>query len=502
MSTTADDPAFRRHLAPVKPSAAITLPYVLAGRYRLYALIGRGTLTTTYRALDLESSRVVAVKLFAPGFGADAGFQARFLARVQRLTELAHPGLVRVFGAGAVDDQLYLVMEAVDGLSLRRLMQRRGRLPIYLAVRIAAQIAEVLEFLHSHDVVHGDLRPENVLLEEGGRIRLTDFDGGLIAAAPGVVPIESLTRRAPYQAPEQSRGDPIDTRTDIYALGALVFEMLAAEPPSGSSAPAPAARGRAQSPPYIRHERPDVCWGLEYVIRQALAPEPRERPPNVAAFRRALLAPPRETDLAAGIAQSTWAFRAATLGQNSPTRRITQVPRRSQGPQWLNRGLPIVAPLAGTLLVLLALVQVFDLTPPLLAPLQIVRVPELQNRMWDEAAAAAQEKGLEVAKARPEPCDNNPRDFVLRQEPAPGAVSHRGAKVKLTTCSGLRVPSVVGEREEQARVLLSQRDWTVADVRLVPRDDVAAGTVVAQQPGEGLILPDKQPLILTIAQTP
>jgi len=511
MSTAADDPAFSRlgplrtHAAeppPSPPEAEPPLPYVLDGRYRLYALVGRGSLATTYRALDLQSSRVVAVKRFAAGFGSESEFQARFLARVAGLAELAHPSLVRVLAAGVADERLYLVTEAVQGNSLRRLMQRRGRLPIYLAVRLAAQIAEALEFLHSHDVVHGDLRPENVLLEEGGRIRLADFDGGLVAAAPGVVPIESLSRRAPYQAPEQVRGEPIDARTDVYALGALVFEMLVGEPPSAGPPAPPGARRRFQAPPHLRGERPDVCWGLEHVIRLALAPEPRERPPSVAAFRRALLSPPREVDLAAGMAESTWAFRAASLGHGPPAGRIAQVPLRHRDWQWPGRALPFVAPLVGTLAVLFVLVNTFDLMPPLLAPLQVVRVPDLQNQTWGEATAAAQAAGLEVVKARPEPCDDNVRDFVIRQDPAAGAVSHRGAKVRLVTCSGLRVPSLLGESEEQARVALAQRDWPVADVRFAPRPDAPPGTIVAQQPEAGLILPDKQPLVLTVAQAP
>ena len=119
-----------------------------------------------------------------------------------------------------------------------------------------------------------------------------------------------------------------------------------------------------------------------------------------------------------------------------------------------------------------------------------------------EAEEMARLRGLEIVKARPEPCDDNARDFVVRQDPGPGRVSHRGARLRLTVCSGLRVPSVVGQREEQARVVLAGRDWPVADVRTVPATDAPAGTIVAQEPVGDLILPDKRPLILTISQPP
>ena len=144
--------------------------------------------------------------------------------------------------------------------------------------------------------------------------------------------------------------------------------------------------------------------------------------------------------------------------------------------------MPIVAPILGTVVVVCTLAQTFDLWPALLAPLQVVLVPDVQNQPWAEAEELARVRGLEVVKARPEPCDDNARDFVIRQDPAPGRVSHRGARLRLTSCSGLRVPSVVGQREEQARVVLAGRDWPVADVRTVPTTGAPPGTIVAQEP--------------------
>jgi hypothetical protein len=515
MSATLDDPKFFRR-SNLIPSIAGepapfdgnegALPRVFADRFRLYATLGHGSLAVTYRALDLREKRVVAVKLYAPGFGVDADFRGRFLEEALRLGGLAHPGLVRVLEAGEADGQLFVVTEVVEAPTLRDLLKRRGRLPIYLAVRIASQLAETLEYLHSHGIVHGDLRPENVYLDDSGRARLADADGGHGVSAGDVVPIQSLARRAAYQAPEQVHGEPVEARTDVYALGVLAFEMLVGAPPAGHGTPlVPAARRHFTAPPYLRGERPDVCWGLEFVIRQALAPEPRERQSSAAVFRAAVLAPPREADLAAGLAESTWAFRAARLGTPSaahPARPATQVVHRRGDWQWPWRALPIVAPLLGTLVVVCTLIQTFDLWPALLAPLQVVVVPDVQNHSWAEAEEMARLRGLEIVKARPEPCDDNGRDFVMRQEPGPGRLSHRGARLRLTACSGLRVPSVVGQREEQARVVLAGRDWPVAEVRMVPATDAPPGTIVAQEPGGDLILPEKRPLVLTISQPP
>jgi len=124
-----------------------------------------------------------------------------------------------------------------------------------------------------------------------------------------------------------------------------------------------------------------------------------------------------------------------------------------------------VLPLLGTLVVVIALTGLFDFVPPVLTPLQSVKAPELRNRTFAEAELIGRDSGLEIVKAHPEPCSDNGRDFVLRQEPDPGALMRRGAKVRLTTCSGIRVPSLVGQREEQARVQLVQHGWTVRTVR-------------------------------------
>jgi serine/threonine-protein kinase len=159
-------------------------------------------------------------------------------------------------------------------------------------------------------------------------------------------------------------------------------------------------------------------------------------------------------------------------------------------------------PLLGTLVVVIALTGLFDFLPPMLLPLQSVLAPELRNRTLAEAELIGRDSGVEVVKAHPEPCDTNPRDYVLRQDPEPGAVMRRGAKVRLTTCSGIRVPTLVGQREEQARVQLVQRGWTVRAVRTETTSSVPPGTITDQEPAADLIIPDREPLVLTVAEAP
>jgi eukaryotic-like serine/threonine-protein kinase len=482
-------------------------PPSLETRFRLPTLLGRGMLAATYRATDLEQRRVVAIKVFPSHLAADEVYRERFLEKARAAQDLAHPNIARVYEAGVADGRPYLVMEMVDGQSLRTLMELRGRLPVNTALILAVQVAEALAYAHERGVFHADLRPENVLLDRQGRAKVVDFGLCHVAVATGIVSLDSIQRRAAYLAPEQVRGDSIGPRTDLYALAAILYEMLVGTPPlSGPNALATASRRLFAEPPRLRGERPDVSWGLEYVVRQALAPDESERPSSAQAFREALLAPPRDSDHAAGLTETDWRFRSALRGEPQDERWLSPgvgaAARRRRNFGWAGPSLAVILPLLGTALVVVALTGLFDFLPPVLGPLQSVTAPDLRNRMLAEAEMAARGSGLDPVKARPEPCEDQPRDYVVRQEPDPGAVVRRGGKVRLTTCSGLRVPNLVGQREEQVRVQLVQRGWTVGDVRTTATADSPPGTVLAQEPAPGLIIPDKQPLVLTIAQPP
>ncbi len=487
---------------------AADFPPTLALRYAPNAILGCGTMAVVYRATDLRLRTVVAVKLFPAGLAADPGTCMRFLELARTAQQLDHPNVGHILDAGVAGGRPYLILELIDGHSLRTLLALRGRLPLHTVRDLAVQIADALDYAHCRGVFHTDLRPENVLLDRTGRAKVVDFRIGHSTPATGGLARQIAAQDAPYRAPEQVAEHAIGPRTDLYALAAILHEMLVGEPPPAAPrSPFPSTRRLFAAPPRLRGERPDLSWGLEHLIRQALAPDPGDRPASARAFHDALLVPPRHSDLAADITHTAWAFRSALRGACAdappglmvPTAAVTRPPRRARWPSPpLTLGLPIV----GTLALLLALLGVFELLPPVPVPFQAVPAPEFPGRMLAEAELIARASGLDVVKTRPEPCDQHPRDYVLQQEPEPGTPLRPGSKVRLATCSGLRVPDLVGQRQEQVRVQLLQRGWTLADVRLTPSADVPPGTVLAQDPPPGLILPDRQPLILTLAQEP
>ena len=241
----------------------------LAG-YRLEALLGRGGMGVVYRARDLALDRDVALKLLAPHLADDVSFRERFLTESRVAASLEHPNVVPIHDAGEIDGQLYIAMRLVEGSDLKVVL-REGPLEPARAVRMLEQVASALDAAHVRGLVHRDVKPSNVLLDEQGHVYLADFGLSryLGDAALPLGPAKSLGT-ADYVAPEQIRGEEVDGRADVYALGCMLYECLAGEPPF--------RRGTDAATLYAQlEEAPPTLPGLEEVLPKALAKEPDGR---------------------------------------------------------------------------------------------------------------------------------------------------------------------------------------------------------------------------------
>ena len=264
--TAAEDAALRERLA-----------RALGPAYRLEDCVGRGGMAIVYRAQDLRHERPVAVKVLDPELGAtlDPERTARFLAEIRVTARLQHPNVVPLFDSGAAEGLLYFVMPFIEGETLRRRLRRESPLAVDDAVRIAIGIGRALEHAHAHGIVHRDLKPENVLLQ-GGEPVVADFGIALAVSHAGDIRITSpgLALGTPqYMSPEQASLDtPVDARTDVYALGAVLYEMLTGDPPhAASSAHAVLAKRRAEPPTPVRVVRPLVPPHVADAVERALA---------------------------------------------------------------------------------------------------------------------------------------------------------------------------------------------------------------------------------------
>jgi serine/threonine-protein kinase len=262
---------------------------VLGGRYRLVSPIARGGMATVWVADDPVLSRRVAVKVLRADLAADEGTRARFRHEAIAAARLSHPNIVSTYDTGDDDGVAYIVMELVEGPTLRHLIEQRGGLPVADVIRIGKQVADALDAAHRAGLVHRDVKPANVLVPPGGAVKVTDF--GIAKAAGG----DDLTRTgtvmgtARYLAPEQVNGRPTDPRTDVYALGLLMYEALCGHPPFGGDTEIATAMARlTTTAPAVRAERPEVSQALDDVIHRCLARQPSARFGSAAAVRDAL----------------------------------------------------------------------------------------------------------------------------------------------------------------------------------------------------------------------
>jgi serine/threonine-protein kinase len=265
----------------------------LLGRYAIERELGRGGMAIVYLAQDTRHGRRVAIKVLRRELSAAVGAE-RFVREINLTASLTHPRIVAIYDSGAVDEMLYYVMPFVAGESLRDRLRRDGQLPLDVAVQIALNIASALSYAHDHGVAHRDIKPENILLADG-EVTVADFGISRAVEATGE---DRLTQTGvslgtpAYMSPEQSAGEPnLDGRTDIFALGCVLYEMLVGEPPfRGPTVQATAARVALQPMPSIREVRPAVPVAIESVVRKAVEKVPADRFATAGAFADALRA--------------------------------------------------------------------------------------------------------------------------------------------------------------------------------------------------------------------
>ncbi|MGH9281732.1 MAG: protein kinase domain-containing protein, partial [Acidimicrobiales bacterium] len=274
---------------------------VLVGRYRPVRLVARGGMAEVWEAYDEVLARPVAVKVLLPHLAADAAFAERFRREAVAAARLAHPSIVATFDAGADGDLAFIVMELVPGRTLRDALGEAGTLPPAMAVGIAAEVADALDHAHHEGLVHRDVKPANILLTEHEgetapllRVKVADF--GIAKVQPNSnATVADLTQTgavvgtARYLSPEQVQGGTPDARSDVYALGIVLYEMLCGRPPFHAETElATALLHVRQAPPSMAMTGHHVPGPVEAVVQRALAKDPAHRFPSAAALRDAL----------------------------------------------------------------------------------------------------------------------------------------------------------------------------------------------------------------------
>ncbi|AMM11483.1 Stk1 family PASTA domain-containing Ser/Thr kinase [Streptomyces albidoflavus] len=482
---------------------------MLDGRYRVDALIAVGGMATVYRALDTRLDRVVALKVMHPELAADASFVERFIREARSVARLSHPNVVGVFDQGAEGAYVYLAMEYVPGCTLRDVLRERGALTPRAALDVLEPVLAALGAAHRAGFVHRDMKPENVLIGDDGRVKVADF--GLVKAVDTVTNTTgAVLGTVSYLAPEQIEQDDVaDARVDVYACGVVLYEMLTGGRPHSGDSPAQVLyRHLNEDVPPPSAAVPHLGPELDRLVAVATSRAPEGRPEDAVA----LLALTRDARAALDDAALDAVPPAALEGDRSiaedrtsviprfstPTRpadddgvQRTSVlaaappeppapaPRRRLG----NRRKGGLAALVAVLLVLCVGAGVWYINSG-----QFTRVPPLLAKTEDEARQRLADAGLKVGGVDKAYSDTADRGTVTKTDPGTGERVRGNGSVNLTVSLGPRkvtVPRVEGMALDKAKARLRDAGLEPGMVTRAFSDSVAKGEVVSTDPSAG-----------------
>jgi tRNA A-37 threonylcarbamoyl transferase component Bud32 len=251
---------------------------VVAGRYELIELVGRGGMSSVYKARDSLLERNVALKILHEHHSSDEEFVERFRREARSVAQLSHPNIVTVIDRGEDGGRQFIVFEFVEGESLKQFVDRTGRLDCRTAVELTIEIARALGFAHQQGLVHRDVKPQNVLMNGDGKPKVTDFGIARSLDVDGVTQTGTVLGTSNYLAPEQAAGDVVSAQTDVYSLGVVLYELLTGDVPfHGDNFVAVAMKHMQERPRDVRELRPEAPPRLAAVVARALEKDPRDR---------------------------------------------------------------------------------------------------------------------------------------------------------------------------------------------------------------------------------
>ncbi|GAA3204230.1 Stk1 family PASTA domain-containing Ser/Thr kinase [Streptomyces virens] len=502
---------------------------VLDGRYRVDARIAVGGMATVYRAVDTRLDRVLALKVMHPSLAADVSFVERFIREAKSAARLDHPNVVQVFDQGTDGPYVYLAMEYIAGCTLRDVLRERGALQPRAALDILEPVLAALGAAHRAGFVHRDMKPENVLIGDDGRVKVADF--GLVRAVDTVTNTTgTVLGTVSYLAPEQIESGTADPRVDVYACGILLHEMLTGEKPHDGDSPAIVLYKHLHDDvPPPSATVPGMAYELDELVASATARNPEVRPHDAVA----LLAQVRAARARLGDGQlDAMPPRALTVEHDNAEDRTSVIPRSLTVPRPLPvneddgdddsgaadsfhrtsrfRSPPLpprrrTALRRGPMAVVVAVLLVLGVGTGVwyINSGQFTKVPPLLSKTEQEARDRLADAGLDVGEVTEAYSDTVERGTVISTDPKAGARIRSHDAVSLTLSKGpqtVRVPDLDGYPLDNARSLLEEEGLEPGMVTREFSGTVPRGLVISTEPGKGTKVRAGSAVALTVSK--
>lgn len=482
---------------------------MLGNRYEVGRLLGYGGMAEVHLARDTRLGRDVAIKILRSDLARDHTFQVRFRREAQSAASLNHPAIVSVYDTGtdpSTDPATpYIVMEFVEGQTLRDLLRQEEVLEPPQAMRIVAEMCGALDFSHRNGIVHRDVKPGNVMITPAGRVKVMDF--GIARAvsdtAATMTATAAVVGTAQYLSPEQARGESVDARSDVYAVGCVLYELLTGKPPFTGDSPVAVAYQHVRELPTVPSRiNAAVPPELDAITMKALSKNPANRYQSAAEM---------QDDLDRAI-MGERVHAAPVLSEEEATTVIPSIPpvppsaRMARGADDVQQRSGVSGRTWALLAALAALVLVaaFLVVPALFGndepTADTVAVPALTGQTLDEATATLEGAGLQVGDVATVTSSVSEKDKVVGSDPDADEDVERGSKVNLSIGAGptqVSVPDVVGMTKDEAEKALTDAQLTVS---FLDQDSPqAAGTVLSTSPAAGTAAPESSTVTVFVS---
>ena len=458
----------------------------IGNRYRIVKLIGRGGMADVYLAYDVILKREVAVKVLKSDMADDETALKRFKREAGAVTQLSHPNIVDVYDVGDDGDKHYIVMEYIKGYTLKQLIRKRGPIPYKEAVWMMKQLAGALMEAHRNNVIHRDVKSQNVLIKDDGTIKLSDFGIALANGAMQITHKDSVLGSVHYLAPELSKGKQATMQSDIYSLGIVFYELLTGDVPYKAETPVQVALMHIKGEiPSVRSFDPNIPQSVENIVVRSTAKNPANRYKNIALMLQDLnecLKKEHRNDPPVSFKEKKTENESVHISKLADRKKKN----RDDGEKssFFSTAFLIIV----TLISIIALLMVLFLTGIIGKKEKFVTVPDLRNYTVQEAKDLLAQKNLEVDDSRITwvLSDTIEKDHIISSNPAANQEVEIGTKIKLTVSNGLYsvLENYVGRDYETVRDELKQLNF---NVKLVPveSDEDMAGKVIEQslEPG-------------------
>jgi eukaryotic-like serine/threonine-protein kinase len=491
----------------------------LSGRYKVLEMIGGGGMANVYLAHDMILDRDVAVKMLRLDFANDEEFIRRFRREAQSATSLAHPNIVSIYDVGEENDLYYIVMEYVEGQTLKQYIQQSSPLQVEDTIEIMKQLTSAISHAHQNHIIHRDIKPQNILVDRFGNVKITDFGIAMALSATSITQTNSVLGSVHYLSPEQARGGMANKKSDVYSLGIVMFELLTGRLPfSGESAVSIALKHLQSETPSVRRWNPNIPQSVENIVLKATAKDSFHRYNNVDEMEedlRTALDSERLNELKFVIPVDDEATKAIPVITNDrPLQNLGETMVHSQDKNKVNgvdpKGIekkrkkwPLI--LISTFLVLSLLgLFTFLVLPGLISP-KDVTIPDVSGLELEEAIEKIESAGLQVDEEIESTHEEIEEGLVIKTNPEEGSTVKEDTAINIYISIGkekFELPDYTGRKYEDVMRILDNQDFK--DIKINEVFDVSdKGTILSQKPESGEeIVPEDTILEFEVSKGP